>query len=56
VAITFVRWAMADIIKKLDFKMGAGLTRRFNRDSEDTLVLLYYLIYKASCYYRLNLI
>jgi hypothetical protein len=36
-----IRWAMADIVKKWNFKMGAGLTGQFNRDSEDIVLLIY---------------
>jgi hypothetical protein len=37
-----VRWAMADIVKKLNFKVGAGPTGQFDRNSEDIVLSIYY--------------
>jgi hypothetical protein len=50
-----IRWAMADIVKKWNFKVGAGPIGQFDRDSEDTVLSSHCLICKVSCYYRLNL-
>jgi hypothetical protein len=54
-ALNEVRWAMADIIKKWNFKVGAGPTGQFDRDSEDTVLSSHCLICKANYYYRLDL-